>query len=488
MSAVVLLWDLFELPQLLNFSSYAFNDPGSNLTINYLVSHGYRPLIDFGYPYGLLSLLVNLVWFHAISLTPAGYQAASVLCQLGVACALARTARALEFGPLPLIFLFVVIGRAVTPTYWNLSHGLEAVLICLALSEQARGSRANALALTTAAVFAKPTMGYVYSALLLMFIALCLYRRRTFVPAAWLIEIKRAAIVGISLCAILGIVFGVRVLWLSVFPISGLATYRARNFGFFTGTGSLFWRPVGANWHYYAGSVIGMWAVATVYLIWGSIPASLRVWENLGTTSDSIETRRDEIVFSCALLHLAFIVFLFGNPVAWNSYSYLLIAGAAAVPFDFRLRRYAFCALIVVAIATYYSIVAGSISFWRSMSRSPATADLWSFPQMRDEWTRILTLSKGRRVAAFHYAGAAELMYPQFEPPVGTYFCEGLMPPVEIQREIARIDAADIIVLPADTSAAFCNSYPDIPEAHRALASFKQTSRGEYFSVYERSR
>ena len=284
------------------------------------------------------------------------------------------------------------------------------------------------------------------------------------------------------------IVFGVDVLRLSALPSSGIASYRARNFGFFTGTGSIFWRPAGATWHYYAGTVIGMWAAATAYLIWAAIPAGQRLWENLGTTSDSIEMRRDETIFSCALLHLAFIFFLFGNPVAWNSYSYLLIAGAAAVPIDYRPRRYAFCALVVITAGTYYALVVGSISLWRSMNRSPATANLFSTPQFQDEWSRVLTLSKGRRVTAFHYAGAVELMYPEFKPLIGTYFCEGLMTPVEIQREVARIESADVVVIPASTSSAFCNSYPQTPETDRALAPFKQIEQGEYFTVYERAR
>ena len=122
------------------------------------------------------------------------------------------------------------------------------------------------------------------------------------------------------------------------------------------------------------------------------------------------------------------------------------------------------------------------------MSRSPATANLWSPIELQDEWSRILTLSKGRRVAAFHYAGAVELMYPQFEPLIGTYFCAGLMTPAETQREAARIESADIVVIPASTSSAFCNSYPQTPETDRALAPFKQTVQGEYFSVYERAR
>ena len=280
MSAVILLWDLLELPQLLNFRAYAFNDPGSNLTINYLISHGYRPVIDFGYPYGLLGIVANLAWFRAVPLTPAGYQTASIICQLGVACALARIARALALRPLQLIFLFVAIGRAVIPTYWNFAHALEAVLISFAMAEQARGARANALALTTTAVFAKPSMGIVYSALLLTLIALDLYRRRTTGLAAWFKQIRPATIVGLSLCAILGIGFGLEVLYRTVIPLSGAAEYRALKWGFFNESGASFWHPAGANWHYYAGTMIGLWAVAGAYLVWGAIPAARRVWRN----------------------------------------------------------------------------------------------------------------------------------------------------------------------------------------------------------------
>ena len=83
LSVVILLWDLLELPQLLSFSPVAFGDPGSNLTISYLVSHGYRPVVDFNYPYGLLAIFANMAWFRVAPLTPVGYQLASVICQTG---------------------------------------------------------------------------------------------------------------------------------------------------------------------------------------------------------------------------------------------------------------------------------------------------------------------------------------------------------------------------------------------------------------------
>src|SRR6202043_881867 len=48
-----------RLPETMNFEAFAFGDRGANLTLQYLVAHGYRPAIDFGYHYGLLPILVG---------------------------------------------------------------------------------------------------------------------------------------------------------------------------------------------------------------------------------------------------------------------------------------------------------------------------------------------------------------------------------------------------------------------------------------------
>jgi hypothetical protein len=112
------------------------------------------------------------------------------------------------------------------------------------------------------------------------------------------------------------------------------------------------------------------------------------------------------MVFSCALLHLAFIFLFFGPAGSWTNYSYLLIAGAAAVPIERQLHRYALYALIVVAVSTYYAVIRESIAAWRSTSRTPVTANLWSPTEVGDEWSRVLALCKGRRTAVVHYAGA----------------------------------------------------------------------------------
>jgi hypothetical protein len=278
-------------------------------------------------------------------------------------------------------------------------------------------------------------------------------------------------------------VFGVGLLLRTVFPISGAANYRVMKMGFFGADGSQFWHPAHASWHYYAGTMIGLWVCATAYLLWSAIPAAVRLWRNLEAEIDRAETRRDEVVLSCALLHLAFIFLFWGLAGSWMYYAYLLIAGTAAVRIDSPIRRGALCAIIIIAAGTYYGIIRDSISGWRDTSRSAVTANLWSSDSARDDWVKVLALSKGRRTVALHYAGAVEILFPELEPPVGTYFAGGLMSPAEIRNEVARIESADLIVVP--TLPGWGGPAPT-PQTEAALARFKLTERMTNFSVYER--
>lgn len=57
----IILFSIAWLPHAMSLNAYAFCDWGSNLTLQYLVSHGYRPTIDFAYLYGLLAVLSGQV-------------------------------------------------------------------------------------------------------------------------------------------------------------------------------------------------------------------------------------------------------------------------------------------------------------------------------------------------------------------------------------------------------------------------------------------
>src|SRR5262245_54729716 len=73
LSAGVLLLGAALWHQSFRFIWYAFGDQGCNLTLPYLLGRGERPMVDFGYTYGMLSALAADVWARAFGRTPAGF-------------------------------------------------------------------------------------------------------------------------------------------------------------------------------------------------------------------------------------------------------------------------------------------------------------------------------------------------------------------------------------------------------------------------------
>ena len=167
LSVEAVLLNLLQLPSSLNFG-FLFGDTGANITAQYLVGHGYRPNVDFGYPYGLLPLFLGHVWFSVAGATPIGYQSAMVVTSIILALGLARFAENLNLSWTGIAFIAAALLIAIRPYYWNFAHAVEAALLCHAIAAQAGGKTRTALALATAAVFAKPAMGYFYVALLLV--------------------------------------------------------------------------------------------------------------------------------------------------------------------------------------------------------------------------------------------------------------------------------------------------------------------------------
>ncbi len=169
--AEALVLALVQLPLTLDFNSIIHADQGANLTVQKLLDRGRIPIIDFGYPYGLLPLLIGRSWFALFGRTPAAYAAAMFVVDLLIAWGLARCAYALRSGPVGIaLFVCTMLSTALC-SYINLAHACEAVLICHALAAHASGRRPRALALLTAALFIKPVMAYVYGFLIIILIA-----------------------------------------------------------------------------------------------------------------------------------------------------------------------------------------------------------------------------------------------------------------------------------------------------------------------------
>jgi len=473
--------DLAKLPDIMAFDRYAFCDTGANLTLQYLTSHGSRPTIDFGYNYGLLPILVGRIWFGIAGLTPLSLQALMTVCDLLIAWAIARIASQIRFGAAGLALTAITLGFAVQATYPSLAHAVEAVLLVSALAHQTRGSRSSALALACAAVFAKPSMGYIYS---LVLIAIAFQRRRACATLDhWIRELAPAVVTGVTLILVLGVIYGPVPLARTVIPIEGVSNYRAVNFGFFTPAGREFWAPHGLPWAYYPIDVSGFWMAGTLFLICSAVAATF----HLATRANDgeFEPRRNEIIVTCAMLHLAFIALFFGNQWSWIYYSYFLTVGVAAAAGVSPIQRRVTIGLCVIGITAWTDVVFWEKRWWDTRRPDAVTVGLWASEDERAEWRLVLDSIRGSKAVVLDLKGAAELMYPEFEPPVTLYMDPGLIKPAEIRRKVGQLLEAQFVVVPVNGIEA-CRGVPAAPEFEKALKNFEPRMRGKFFDVYQR--
>src|SRR5215468_3624728 len=166
-----------QIPAVYNFSTFILYDPGSILRADRLLTQGLSPTIDFGYSYGMLSLIYGRLIFALGGRTPAMYLVGTWLMEMLVALGLARFAA--RWGWAARALLIVAAAHAVQPVYLALTHPMEAALLIHALADLADGRRARALALTSACVFVKPSLAFALGLVLLISLAWRLWRERS---------------------------------------------------------------------------------------------------------------------------------------------------------------------------------------------------------------------------------------------------------------------------------------------------------------------
>jgi hypothetical protein len=480
LAAEIIALNIFWTPISLDFAHFAFCDNGANLTLQYLIAHGYRPTIEFAYHYGLLPILVARIWFALTGANPMSYQILIVICSLGIGLAFARILAILRLRSMSIAIIFITLWFSVYPNYPSIAHASEALLLALALSEQASGREKWALVFASMAVFAKPSMGYVYLAWLII-----LWIRRTPRPQ-WsdrlLPEVMiPVAITGSVCAAVLSAIYGLLALAHTVFPLEGATAYKVLNYGFFSGSGRIFWEPMHASLASYIFGVSGLWIVLTIFLAFSAAGATKRLWFDRDS-SDSPDRFRDEVILTCFVLHATFVCLFFGNQWSWFYYSYFLVIGVAVAADVSITGRRIGLAVCCIGVLSLFGTTLAVLRDWKTQQPRAATAWLWSPPAEAAEWNHVLELTRNVRATILDTKGAAELMYPQFQPPVSLFLDRGLMLQSEIQRKILQLGDSDMVVVPINV--ATCSGIPDSPEIRAAMQSFEPVFGGEFFDVY----
>ena len=410
------------------------------------------------------------------------YQLAMIFCNLTAAWGIARLLSVFRVKAVGLVLAIITIGFAVQPSYPSLAQATEATLLIFATTSMAQSKYALAISLTTVAVFAKPTMGYLY---LLVLFSLVFYKLRTEDSElrAYLRAVLPCVLTFVTLGGLLSGVLGLAPLVNTIFPIEGARNYQALHFGFFQGVGRSFWDTTGVPSWQHLFDISGFWIAASILLIVFASVDAVRLWK--GTDgSDAKGRTRTQVVVACAVLHTSFVLFFFGNRGSWIYYSYLLIIGLVLAIDTTRLRLDLGVLMCVLGLFAWTDVAIGIRSRASTMSPSSLTQELWATTAENTEWSNILALASHKKARILDTKGDAELMYPFFGRPVSLYLDPGLMNSTEVRQKVLQLYQADLVVVPINVPD--CSDVPRATEIETTMRPFDLLWRGKFFEVFER--
>jgi len=514
LTAEALALFIVQLAGTLQFGTFAFFDTGENLTAQYLISHGYRPTIDFFYHYGLMPLLFGRVWFSIFGLTPTACVAMIPLLDILIIWGFVRFAANVKMNLAGILMILLTAFLTIPSSFGDLAHGIEPVFLLHALACQAGGNRRRALALAAACLFVKPSMAYFLGLVLLAFMVLDFLRNSARRIRAIIADIFPATLVVVAIVATLGATFGPAPVFGSMIPSEGFALYRAYSFGFFNGAGRSFLAPIGAPWFYYFANVAGPWITYTIVLIAAALTVVREALSGVATTEKT--DRTPEAIVTCAVLHLSFILGFFGSAFSWGYYFYIPVLGlAAAARLGIGWEVLVACLAFALPITKIDKLViqrfasarqeksanAGSTAaglpanaalplasaftyqFWLTTSPSAETAGLWAAPDDRAEWIKVRAMIRGHSTAILDVNGCADLLFPEFSPPVTWTIFSGDTFTPDISRKISQLEVSSMIVMPRSNSG-LLEGIPAIGNLVRR--DFVTVFQGSSFVVYAR--
>jgi hypothetical protein len=510
LAGILVLLQLWQLPRIAGWTFFSFFDPGTALKGDLLISMGMKPAIDFGYTHGLASLVVAHWGFVLLGRTPAAFLIMTGAMEILMAAAIARFASAMRLSRAALVFLFFALPVAIMPCYLTLTHPLEALLLLWAIAEQASGQRERALALCTACLFVKPSMGYVYGLLLVIWTLRDWVGHERSATGLWR---RTAPAIGTGLLMASAMIwrFGLKSLLLTIVPITGMRTYHDTHFGFFSGSGLRFWSPAYHPWYYYIITPAGIWLMMSIILLWVLLVQGLQRGENSACTtaaealqqhtSNHRQSRRlfvpgglagqwvrspdyfFETALSIALMHIAFVLGFYGWKYAWEYYSYLPVLFTALVISRCGKQQVRVAVILsVLAVCSQAKNVGLTLWCWHGKVRTYQTGYLWAYPQQLAQWRYVTHKVAGQRTLILSN-GFVPWMPKGMSMPLSWFPEPGIPTVMEMHRLKREALAAHYIVVRRGYGKYGLWVNPAFAAVRR---HFSMIWQGAYFSVWRR--
>lgn len=473
---------LIAFPTGMRFESFAFNDHGANLTVEYLIRRGYHPGVDFGLNRGLLSLLFAHFWFALFGLKPFSYLLAMPIFDVLIAWGFARFIKRLKLNLAGIAIIFAAAPFAICGVWGDMAHPMEVALLSHALAEHAGGNRGRALVFATAALFALPAMGYIYGLLLLIFSFREWQGSHSLTLKHVGRELAPAAVTGLAFATLLGAFFGIHSVARQMLPITGINNFIIANHGLSSVARSGFLHFPGARITYYIGSIATFWILASLWLLVSGVRSG---W---ALRKLSVRTELEfnyEIVFCIALMHLVFAIVFFDG--AWTD-AYMLVLGVAATSVWDRGSVTGVWMLVPVAAFGNATLLLSSYRVLRYMDRPAVTANLWAPPEQQREWAHVLKIAKGHKPVLVQVDGAADVLFPEFQGPSNFTLIPGQPTASEILRKARQLSDADMVVIVRFPGRPSADSIALFPTLRDAMAGCKPVWKGVFSTICQKWR
>ncbi len=468
---------IWQLNTLFSFFAFAFRDAGSSLMLVKLIQAGQTPVTDFGYAYGLLSVLFSQVWMTVFGINPAAFVSAEYIISLVSCYWFARLLTAIDGGYGHLLLLICLWPLALPVTGISHTHVLEPVLLLAALTLHAEGKPRWALVACTTCLFVKPSMAYFYG---LWLVVELIAETRPLRIAAWkqvLRALAPAAVMAISIATCLGVYYGWPPLAASLTGKTGRTIYSINHYGVLGYGHSFFWNPA-ATWKYYLGQHAGFWIFSTLSLF--GVAAALITSQ--ATNRRSLR-QNDRLICCIAYLLLAFYVLFYGPPESWIYYPFLLVIFWMLI-LDFWRLRWLLAIALPLYLASTFVVFKMRLHDWRTNVSSPLTRGLPADPEVLSEWSTIRSLAQSSRVAVLSYGGATAILFPDMETAPRLFLERGLTSPREINATLVTLQHADYVVV--QVGMPYLN-YFDWPVIGDELRKFHTVSKSSRFTVLKRT-
>jgi hypothetical protein len=436
---------LLSWPIVFSLDLWVFKDRGSLLNLDYLLEKHLLLGVDTFYSYGLLPVLIQHLLFGAFG---RGYWPL-------IACTIATLILMAGFWTLLLrqlpkqqIWLITII--ALSPTLFqvnpNLPYSLVQISMLFALLFVLEGRLDIALAVSAVGCLSVPSLPLVLTALLLLLIVIN-WRINSDRSAAYLIrQLAPGACAYVLLALILCLSFGYRSVVATVLPVFGIKFYRTTHYTFF-GSELGFLNAEGHSLKYYieyfTATPLG-WFIASVFILF------VLGAKAIGTMiRDRAAVPPKSFVAICAIIQGVLVLFAYGPQGQHTLYDPLLVAGVLVGLSGLspgRWRKVLLVTFVALGVLGQSALVRRTWLDWRETRPSLDSANLYANPVWTEEWSKILKISKTKRVLLLSYGTGAHHYFPSVQTADVWFLRIGQLFPADKQRLLTKIQDADVIV------------------------------------------